>query len=76
VGGLGHRVHGALDLTTAGPYLWVALGVFVLAVIGRRFLFDGSFIAIAAAATVIVTAVFALNTPLLSESTFARYVVR
>jgi len=74
VGGLGNRVHGAFDLTTAGPYLWVALGVFVLGAVGGRFLYDASFIAIAATATVIVTAVFALNTPRLPEYTFGRYV--
>ena len=52
------------DLVHAGPYLWVMLGVLVVALVGRRFLPDGTLVAIAAIATGAVTVAFALNTPL------------
>jgi hypothetical protein len=73
VGDLGRRVDLAFDLIWSGPYLWVVLGVLVASLLGRRFLADPGLIAIAAIATIVVTTLFALSTPLLKPLLFARY---
>jgi hypothetical protein len=73
VGDLGHRAHLALDLVRSGPYLWVVVAVAVVSVLARRNLADAVLLVIACGTTVVVTALFALNTPLLAAPTFARY---
>jgi hypothetical protein len=73
VGDFGRRADLAFDLVRAGPYLWVILAVLVVALLSRRLLADAAFVVLAAAATIIVSTLFAFSTPLLRPLLFARY---
>jgi hypothetical protein len=73
IGSLGRRVDLAFDLVRSGPYLWVILAVLVVAMACRRLLPDAGSIVIAAVATIVVTALFAMSAPLLRPLLFARY---
>ena len=73
VGDLGRRADLAFDLVRSGPYFWVVLAVVVVSLLGWRLLPDAAFVLIAATATIVVTVLFALNTPLLGALVFARY---
>jgi hypothetical protein len=73
VGDLSRRADLAFDLVRSGPYLWIIVAVLVVSVLARRLLADPGFIVIAAVATIIVTTLFALSTPLLRPVLFARY---
>ncbi|MGZ4688346.1 MAG: hypothetical protein ACXV9P_06485 [Acidimicrobiia bacterium] len=63
----------AFDLTAAGPYLWVTLGVLVVSVVVRKLLPDATLVVIAALATAAVSYLFAFNTPTASWVTTIRY---
>jgi hypothetical protein len=73
IGTFSHRVDLAVDLLRNGPYLWVVLGVILFAVVGWRFLADPLMVVIGAGATLFVSALLALQTPLLGAFPFARY---
>jgi hypothetical protein len=73
VGDLGRRADLAFDLVRSGPSVWVALAVLIVSLLARRLLADAAFIVIAALATIVVTTMFALSTPLLRPLLFARY---
>jgi hypothetical protein len=72
--GVTDLVEHAWDLMTTGPYLWVSLGVVVIAVAARGLLLDAPMVATAAILTVLVTLVFALSAPTQPSGTFVRYI--
>jgi hypothetical protein len=69
-----HLIELATDLVVAGAYLWVTLGVLVVTLAARKLLPDAPLVAIGGAATLIVTIVFALNTPFAPDTAFVRYI--
>ncbi|HEY3722274.1 MAG TPA: hypothetical protein VGN59_02820 [Acidimicrobiia bacterium] len=74
VHGLHQLVDRALDLLRASPYLWIAVGVLVLAIVVRRALPDAAFVVIAASVVVVVMIGFALTQSWEGRQAFVRYV--